>query len=267
MTLKGYHLPLTPTGNSSLVGTPPWHFSGEFTTVQYQADPVAVRALLPKPLELADDPAACAMFFAEYQSCSDDGRELEDPVTSQYKESGIMVPAQYQGKRFAYCAFIWTSRDFSVTRGHIQGYPKHLGEIDMTRVYTLGRATPQLEKGGRFAASLSSKGRRIATARLELARQNEAVANPFGGPAIGLRLFPRLDPASADICELVTVNNRDVSRSGVWEGDATLDFSADAPEDVAALAPVSVTRGLRYAMAFTVDGGTVLQRVELHERL
>ncbi|BFM15735.1 acetoacetate decarboxylase family protein [Maricurvus nonylphenolicus] len=266
MSLKGFYLPLTPTGNSTLVGTPPWHFSGEFNVIKYKANPEAVNAMLPPVLEPADDPSACSMFFAEYQSCSDDMHEMDDPILAQYKESGIMIPAKYKGKPVSFCAFIWTTKDFSVARGYIQGYPKHLGEIEMTRVYNLGKATPQLEEGGRFVSTLGSKGRRIVYSNLELTKPCENVPSPFGGPPANVRLFPKLDNDSQEVCELVRVNNRDIARGDGWEANATLKFSEDAGEDILALAPISVDKGYRFSMAFTVDGGTLLERFEYANR-
>src|SRR5438105_4452478 len=37
--LKGFTPPLSATGKSSLVPTPPWHYSGEVMTLGYRTDP------------------------------------------------------------------------------------------------------------------------------------------------------------------------------------------------------------------------------------
>src|SRR5262249_46464859 len=49
--LRGYSLPLSPTGRSALVPAPPWHFSGEVVMVEYRAEPDAVAAFLPRGLD------------------------------------------------------------------------------------------------------------------------------------------------------------------------------------------------------------------------
>ena len=49
--LKGYSLPRTPKGISSLVTTPPWHYVGNCLAVEYEADADAVAAFLPPGLE------------------------------------------------------------------------------------------------------------------------------------------------------------------------------------------------------------------------
>ena len=39
MGLKGYTVPRTPEGRSSLVPYPPWHYVGAFLVIDYWADP------------------------------------------------------------------------------------------------------------------------------------------------------------------------------------------------------------------------------------
>ena len=47
MTLKGWTLPQSPTGRSSLLPPPPWHYSGEIISADFTADPDRVAELLP----------------------------------------------------------------------------------------------------------------------------------------------------------------------------------------------------------------------------
>jgi hypothetical protein len=46
--LKGYTLPRTPRGTSSLAPTPPWHYVGNAIGVEFDAYPAAVEAFLPE---------------------------------------------------------------------------------------------------------------------------------------------------------------------------------------------------------------------------
>ncbi len=47
--LKGYTLPRTPQGTSSLVASPPWHYVGNCLAVEFEADPEAVAPYLELP--------------------------------------------------------------------------------------------------------------------------------------------------------------------------------------------------------------------------
>ncbi len=165
---KGYTTPLSPDGSASLVPAPPWHYVGDFLIVEYHTDPDAVIALLPKELEPAADPGAVAAIFADWQCCSTGGNELLDPVQGQYKEFFLVVGCTYQGQPMSRCVYIWVDKDFAMYRGWVQGFPKKLGSVHMTRAYPIGKATPRLEPGARFAGTCTAGSREIARAVVTL---------------------------------------------------------------------------------------------------
>jgi hypothetical protein len=79
--LQGFMPPLTPTGKSAIVPEMPWYYSGNLLTVEYLTDPANVRALLPADIDLApEEPGAVAFIWADWQSCSEGGAELLDPI-------------------------------------------------------------------------------------------------------------------------------------------------------------------------------------------
>ena len=89
--------------------------------------------MLPAGLEPHPDPGRGAALFVDWQSCSDGGDELLDPARGQYKEFFIVVNALLDGEEVTTCPYIWVDSDFALVRGWIQGFPKKLGQIDMTR--------------------------------------------------------------------------------------------------------------------------------------
>ncbi|TMQ92355.1 acetoacetate decarboxylase, partial [Actinomadura soli] len=133
-TVRGFLHPKTATGRSSLIPSPPWHYSGDLLTVEYRTDPARVAELLPEPLSpAADDPGAVAIIWADWQSCSESGEELLDPVRAQYKECFVVVRCSFEGRTYSRCVYIWVDKDFAIARGLHQGYPKKLGSIHQTR--------------------------------------------------------------------------------------------------------------------------------------
>ena len=258
--LTSYSMPYAPSGKASILPAPPWHFSGDFLVVEFRADPDVVKAHLPSGFDLGEDPGICTFVFGEYQSCSDGFEELVDPASSQYKEAYILADCTFKGRRASRCLFIWVDRDFSLYRGYVQGYPKKIGEIDMTRHYSVGRATPQIAAGGRFGAAVSYRGRSLARSSVELKGKLSRPPRVQGAPIVNTRHFPSLtDPSTPAIEEAVSVVVDDVQYSEIWEGPAQLKFYEDTLEDLAAFGPLDVERGMRYSMGASVKGGTLVE--------
>jgi enduracididine biosynthesis enzyme MppR len=260
MTLRGYTGPLSPDGRAGIVPPPPWHYSGDFLIVEYRADPEAVAALLPPELEPAAAEGSMAAIFADWQSCSADFHELVDPINAQYHEFFFLCGCRFEGRPASRCVYIWVDKDFSMFRGWIQGFPKRLGSIHMTRTFAAGRAAPRLEPGARFGATCAAGDRQIARAEVILERISETGPTVNDPPMHNTRLFPAAAGLRPDVFELVRAGGRDREVSEVWEGSASLRLYDDTLEDLAAIAPREVLRGFRFSFGYTVDGTEVVAR-------
>jgi len=189
---RGYSLPLSPGGTASLVPAPPWHYVGDFLVIEYWADPAAVAACLPEGLEPHADPGRCAALFVDWQSCSDSGQELLAPARGQYKEFFIVVNAMLDGEEVTTCPYIWVDRDFALARGWIQGFPKKLGQIDMTRAFGLDCRA----EGRTFAGTLSANGHFLAQGSVtpeRVAESGPIAANRFVSQASRYASRPPLE--------------------------------------------------------------------------
>lgn len=258
---KGFMFPRTATGRSSIVPPPPWHYSGELLTVEYRTDPARVAELLPPPLELADeDPGAVAFLWADWQSCSDSFEELLDPVRSQYKEAFVVVRCKYLGETYSRCVYIWVDKDFALVRGYHQGYPKKLGDIWMTRPVSVGRAGPRLQEGGRFGATLSSAGRRLADAELTLSGPSATGGFVNALPMLHHRLMPAIESDGSDaLHQIVTMRGYDVELGPAFRGDASLALHASPVEELDKLAPDEILGGYYRSVGTSWRGGTTLE--------
>ena len=253
--IKGYTLPRTPLGKSSLVPIPPWHYVGNVLAVEYKTDPDSASAFLPEGLRLLSD--KCAVYFVEWQYASDTGEEYLDPVCSQYRETIFLLSARYKNEPMAYCPFIWVDQDKALMRGLIQGWPKQIGETWITRSYELdSKAAPGKGRGAKFGAALSVYGRRQAQAIITLENESSDLPSPtFAGAAL-LRYFPQLvkdrhnQPA---VHELVQLKSRDVNISTIWKGKARLDIFDHPHNELGELKPVSIGEGYKFSVALTVD--------------
>jgi len=257
MTLLGYTLPRTPEGRASLVPRPPWHYVGDLLVVEYWADPDAVRAVLPDCLEPHPDTGRCAAIFGDWQTLADGGDQLLDPSRSQYKEFFIVVNALLDGREVTTCPYTWVDRDFALVRGWIQGFPKKLGSIELTRQFGLDcLADPGVRAGSRYGGVCGANGRLVAEASVTLERAVTDGPTHNDPPLVNVRHFPRLEAGRHDepaVHELVQARSRDRATSDIWTGSATLTLAAGPNEEHAALAPVRVGPGFRFTFAYTID--------------
>jgi acetoacetate decarboxylase len=231
---------------------------GDFLVIEYRADPAAVAAVLPDGLEpYPDDPGRAAALFVDWQSRSEAGGELLDPARGQYREFFLVVNALLDGEHVTTCPYIWVDRDFALARGWVQGFPKKLGSIWITRTFGLDcLADPGLRAGSAYGGTCSAHERLLAEGTVTLERLSEAGPTHNDPPLVNVRHFPRLEAGRHDepaVHELVRARSRDRAISPIWEGPATLALH-DAPgEEHAALAPVEVGSGFRFTFAYTVD--------------
>jgi acetoacetate decarboxylase len=255
--LKGYSSPRSPEGRSGIVPLPPWHYVGDMLVIEYWADPQAAAAVLPAALEPHPDGGRAAAMFIDWQSCSGAGEELIDPSRSQYKEFFITINALYQGEEVAYCPYIWVDQDFALARGWIQGFPKKLGSIWITRTFGLEtRADPGVRAGSTFGGTCVAYERRLAEGTVTLERESANGPTHNDPPIVNVRYFPRLAAGSHDdpaVHELVRGRSFNRSVSPVWEGAATLELFDSPNEEVAALAPARVGKGYRFTLGYSVD--------------
>jgi acetoacetate decarboxylase len=258
--LHGFMLPRSPRGDASIVPAPPWHYSGDVLTIEYRTEAGRVASWLPPEAGPAEDePDAVALIWADWQSCSEGGAELLDPVRSQYRECFAVVRCTWNGEQFSRCVLIWVDTDFALARGWYQGYPKKLGSIAMTRPVEVGRAGPRLEPGGTFGATLAANDRRLAEARFTISGSSETGGFVNALPMLHSRWLPSIEKGEkASLDELVTMRSRDVELGPVFTGEAELRLF-DAPgEELSSLPVREPIAGYWRRVGATFDGGTKL---------
>ena len=259
--MEGFLFPKTPSGRSSLIPEPPWHYSGEMITVEYRTDPDRVAELLPEGATVTDDDAgAVALIWADWQSAGDTLEETLDPVRSQYKECFSVIRCEWADETWSRSPFIWVDKDFALVRGYHQGYPKKLGDIWMTRPITVGKAGPRLEPGGRFGATLTVAGRQIARATVTLTGPADSPGFVNGHPMLHNRHWPAIESdGSSSMDELVTMKGYDGEIADVWAGDATLELFEAPSEELYLLEPEEIIGGYYHRVGVSWRGGTTLR--------
>jgi hypothetical protein len=251
--LSGFTPPYTPSGRSSLVPAPPWHYAGQVMSLAFQVDREAAQSFLPEGLGAATGSAACHFFEWQWTT---DGSELLDPIYAQYKEFFVLIEGDRRGARASYCPFIYVDQDMSMVRGALQGLPKKVGSIWMTRSYDLDHpAAAPIREGSRFGASLSVKDRRLAEATITL---RGGAAEPIGflaTPTFGLVGSPTLiGGPSAGEKTLVRAAVELTTRGPAYAATGALQLFESPRDELSALRPRSVMAASLSTFALTVVG-------------
>jgi enduracididine biosynthesis enzyme MppR len=255
-TLRGYSLPLSPSGLSAMVPPPPWHFAANALWITYRADPEAVTRFLPARLRPGPDAGAAAIGFYDWQWCSDSGTELGDPVRAQFKECLIVLDCLLDDRPLARVPYAWVDSAVPLVRGFIQGMPKMPGSVWLTRSFPVGRAGAQQRPGARFSGTVTAYDRRVATADVTI---TGAAADPpplSDRPLVHTRHFPAWHPGEAAMSELVVAKTSNMDFSDIWSGEASLHFHETSDPDLASLAPVEMGRGYLFSYAETLEPGS-----------
>ncbi|MFD0885051.1 enduracididine biosynthesis enzyme MppR [Streptosporangium algeriense] len=254
----GYSLPLSPSGQASMLTPPPWHFSGEVIMVEYRVDPAAAARFLPPGLTLGADPGAAAAVFAEWQWCSASGEELAEPASNQFAEFLVLIGCEREGVPVARCPYAWVDQVVPLVRGWVQGMPKQFGVVHQSRATAVGRGGPRLAPGGRFHGSLSVNGRRAVEAAVTLNGRTDAKPFLHTVPLAHTLVFPDWASTGAGRPTLVASEVTDVEFSDVWKGEAELRFLDVLGEDFAELFPVETGDGYVFSYSETLCGGRIL---------
>ena len=260
--LKGFLAPLTPTGKSSLVPNMPWYYSGTLLTVEYLTSTANVRAILPTDLQLADEqPGAVAIIWADWQSCSEGGAELLDPIRSQYLEAFVVVRCKKNDVTYSRCVAIWVTKDFAIARGWFQGYPKKLGSVHVTRVFNHGKASPRLEPGSKLGATLSAYDQRLASAVVTLRQPSDSNGFVNGHKMLHSRWMPSSVPGAGNsLDQLIAMGGVDADLGQAWSGDAELTLGDSQWDELNSILPVEKILGGYYReVGVTFNGGSLVE--------
>lgn len=262
---KGFSVPFSATGKSATAPNPPWHYVGDYLAIEFSADPKAVEKLLPPGMALGEDAGDCAIFFSDCQFATDSGEEIFEPAISQYRECLVVAKAMFEAKPAAFMPYIFVDNDNSMMRGLIQGMPKQLGSIRMTRAFNVpSPAAGFVGEGGRFGASLSYRDRRLADARVILRKTSDRAPNRIMSRLINRRHFPALEASRHAwplVDQLVRQKIRDVHLSEIWTGEAHLDLFESPSHELGELKPRKLGAGYRYSFAMTIDDLAVVSDI------
>jgi hypothetical protein len=141
-----------------------------------------------------------------------------------------------------------------------QGFPKKIGSIFQTRTFAAASpAAAPVAPGGRFGASLSAHGQRLAEARITLQKSVENGQSLLGRPTVLLRYFPAGYHDRPAVNELAMSITDNLTVAEAWIGEGELNLPEVQGEELHALAPNRVASGFRYSLSYSVTDLKILE--------
>jgi hypothetical protein len=199
--------------------------------------------------------------FCEWQATTD-GSELLDPVYAQYREFFILIEAERDGALALFCPFIYVDQDISMVRGLLQGWPKKMGSVWVTRSYEdLGDhpAAARRHAGQGLGATLAVKDRRLAQAELTLTGKPGERLGFLAIPTFGLVGQP-------SIVGTIAPGDRKLVRARVEQsvcgplaaGQGTLRLFDSPRDELALLQPLGPVTASIGQFALTITGAEAI---------
>lgn len=242
-------------GNGTLVAGPPWHLSGRFLAVDFQADADRLAEHFPAGIEPIGDGSA-SVVFADWSSRSEADPRLQDPARGQHREAYVVGYGIYRDRKVARVLAIWVDNDLSMVRGHIQGFPKRLGLIHMTNEVDVGTGGSYRAPGHRFLGSCSMLGRAEVDASITLSEEFDGYPAGVSTPLLHTRYWPSVSSGVPDVDELSFGTLQDFSLRRVYSGQGAIKFHSTPYSDLENWRPVEVGTAYYGSIGFSITGGT-----------
>lgn len=209
-------------------------------TLVYRSDIVAMRSLLPEPLQVTGDKVMIHIY------------QMNDTSwIGPYHEVNVMFGAELRGKCVgSYSPYLFLSSDVGVTHGReIHGQPKKLGN-------------PSLEyQGDLIVGKLERNSIDVLTGTLPY-KQHEAEISelseifPFS-TNINLKAVDHIDGTPA-IRQLTSRSLADVKVTECWRGPSTTELRPNAQAPIHRLPVLEMLDGFFWQAEFSLVAGEVL---------
>jgi len=242
-------LPSMPAASPSYPKGPYRFINREYFIISYQSDPDAVRQALPEPLQPTDDYVVLYEFI----------RMPDSSGFGDYTESGIVIPAYFNGEPVNFTAQMYLDCDPPIAGGReIWGFPKKLGNPKLQIIHDTLTGTLDYAEQRVALGTMVYKHENILCNPFEAeACDPSAITQKLSKTQINLKLIPDVDGSLA-IAQLVAYNLTDIKVKGAWSGAARLHLIPHVNAPVADLPVVNVLGGSHFIADLTLPFGRVV---------
>jgi len=238
--VEGFCLPLS----APAYGPPPFEMvSCRQVLVQFEADPDAIKRLIPKPFKLPSQPFACAFV----------GDMLQVPGPGRYHEGAVLLGVEFEGKLSTYAPYLWTSSDGALLVGReLYGMAKMMCEPDTLR-----------EDGNEVIGVLSRRNGPLVRVEFAYAQRGDPSDLPTTPNRLCIRKIPSPDPEVPGVRQVVYTELTNYHVNQIWQGPGHVEFYGGGHSDVHYLRPKRVVKAWYIDSSWTLPWGKILTEEKL----
>ncbi|WP_432826152.1 acetoacetate decarboxylase family protein [Dactylosporangium sp. CA-092794] len=255
----GVMWPQSPTGRASLMDLntePDLVLSDDVLIVGFRADPEAVRAYVPEPLELDGSGLMYIKAVQRWGYTSRNATEFISFERLNQTESFFWIPCSYEGKEFYFVPFSWGNRDWLGYTGRLVGMPHKWAKVQMTSFHSFHPTYSGAHAGARICASVENMGlvHRIYGDLKEVIRPEDTPFKWVQGSCphfLGHRYIWDSVKGRPLANDLVAHYGDDVEMGPVWHGDGWAQFYDAENDEVLQFQPREMVGSWFFTLRFT----------------
>ena len=234
-----------PVASPSYPKGPYTFLNREYLIITYKSDDGAIREALPEPLE----PDGGGLVLYEFIKMPDSSG------FGDYEESGIVIPAMFNGKPVNFTAQMYLDCHPPIAGGReIWGFPKKdakpcLRVIEDTLVGKLA-----------YGDQLVSMGTMVYKHEdlIPDEASKKAMVQKLSKTQVNLKVIPHVSGKSYDVFQLISYNLENIKIKSAHRGDARLHLIPHVNAPVADLPVLKVVDGLHFVADLVLPMGNVL---------
>ncbi|TRM87774.1 acetoacetate decarboxylase, partial [Sulfolobus sp. E3] len=204
------------------------------------------------------------IYIAEFISTSESTWDwvYQDPDLTQYMEGAIGLKVYYKGNHYLYFPFMWVDKDWALVRGWLDGYPKKIAKIAMTKLHPLLPKYNKPGKGLKLGGYTIRGGNLMFRLQVELEEKSDSVPTKDFGPFLNIRYFPSRGDGELDLLEIVSRVRDENVLGEVWKGKANIELGGYVNDEVDVLKLEEVKGGYYFTAYFKVTSTKLIERLE-----
>lgn len=234
-----------PVCSPSFPKGPYTFFNREYLIVVYESDPAAIRHALPEPLE----PDGSNRVLYEFIKMPD------STGFGDYQESGIVIPARFQGEDINFTAQMYLDCHPPIAAGReIWGFPKKDAKPSLKVVQDTLTGSLTYADQTVAMATMAYKHTNLASSD----EQKAAFEKTMQKKQVNLKLIPHVSGTKYDVAQLIVYRLENIHLQFAYSGPARLHLIPHVNAPVADLPVKKIVHGLHYQADVVLPMGEVL---------